>query len=66
MMIRDGEEVTNPYDENTNLSNNHTNRNVHTPNPTLSLYLLKKIYIFIKKKMKAQGPNHLPSGTSLP
>lgn len=42
MMIRDGEEATDPYDENTNLSNNRTNRTVHTPNPTLSLYLLKK------------------------
>lgn len=66
MMIRDGEEATDPYDENTNLSNNRTNRTVHTPNPTLSLYLLKKKKKIIKKKMKAQGPNHLPSGTSFP
>lgn len=65
MMIKDGEEVTDPYDAISNLSNNHIDRIVHTPNPyAFFLSTLKKK--IIKKKMKAQGPNHLPSGTSLP
>ena len=68
MMIRDREEVTDPYNANANLSNNHTNRTVHTPNPyTFPLSTLKKKKKkIIKKKMKAQGLNHLPFGTSLP
>ena len=60
MMIRDGEEVTNPYDENTNLSNNRTNRNVHTPNPTLSLYLLKKKKKLLRRRWRPKAQTIYP------